>query len=44
MTDQEIIDGVNGLGAKGVAWDYIAHWVPKMLIKFTPTEVIQLYR
>ena len=44
MTDEEIANSAYGLGEKGVAWDYIAHWVPKLLVKFAPVEVIDIYR
>ena len=31
------------LKEKGTAWDYIAHWVPKMITRFTPEEIIMMH-
>ena len=44
INDEEIYHAANGLGEKGVAWDYLAHWVPKLLTRITPEELVQLYR
>ena len=44
MTDEEMFHATNGLGEKGIAWDFIAHWVPKLLTRITPQELVQVYR
>jgi len=44
ITDEELVNAVNRLKQKGLAWDYIAHWVPKMLIRFAPVEIVMIYR
>ena len=38
------MDAVNRLKQKGVAWDLIAHWVPKILVRFAPVEIVMIYR
>ena len=40
ITDEEIYHAANGLGEKGVAWDHMAHWVPKLLTRLTPEELV----
>ena len=36
ITDDDIHYSVMKLKEKGIAWDFISHWVPKLLIRFTP--------
>ena len=44
ITDDEILGAINHLKEKGVAWDYMSHWVPKLLIRFAPVEIVEIYR
>ena len=43
ITDEDIHYSVTRLKEKGTAWDYIAHWVPKMITRFTPEEIIMMH-
>lgn len=43
LTDDDIHYSATRLKEKGTAWDYIAHWVPKMITRFTPMEIVQMY-
>ena len=44
ITNEEIVEATNGLGEKGIASDLIAHWVPKLLVRFAPEAIIEIYR
>jgi hypothetical protein len=44
ITDQEIYEAVHKVKKRGVAWDMIAHWIPKLMLQYTPQEIIGIYK
>jgi len=44
MTDEELIAAVDGVKRKTLAWDCIPSWLPRLLIRHTPRELLKLTR
>ena len=44
LTEEEICQAVYKIKKKGIAWDFITHWIPKLMTEYSPREIYQVYK
>ena len=44
ITNKEIAGGIGNLKEKAIAWDLGVYWYPKLMIAYSPEELVLMYQ
>ena len=44
MKEEEIYQAVMLVKKKGIAWDLMTYWIPRLMVDYKPTQITKLFR